>query len=101
MVDRTFFGYKLVSITERPGPGMNDIEERVKRIIANQLEINVEKLSVDASLFVDLGADSIDTVELVIAFEVEFGIEIPEEEAEGLSTIKDICTYIQAKTSGR
>ena len=53
---------------------MNDIAARVKRIIANQLEINIEKLSDDASLFVDLGADSIDTVELVIAFEVEFDI---------------------------
>lgn len=80
---------------------MNDIEERVKRIISNQLEINIEKLSADASLLVDFGADSIDTVELVIAFEVEFGIEIPEEEAVKLNTIKDICLYIQNKTGVR
>ncbi len=73
---------------------MNDVTARVKKIIANQLEINIEKLSDDASLFVDLGADSIDTVELVIAFEVEFDIEIPEEEAVKLNTIKDICNYI-------
>jgi len=76
---------------------MEDISARVKKIIANQLEVNIEKLSDDASLFVDLGADSIDTVELVIAFEVEFDIEIPEEEAVKLNTIKEICTFIEKR----
>lgn len=78
---------------------MNDTVTRVKKIIANQLEINPDKLSDDASLLDDLGADSIDTVELVIAFEVEFGIEIPEDEAVGLNTIRDICRYVDEKTA--
>ncbi len=77
---------------------MNDTATRVKKIIANQLEINADKLSDDASLLDDLGADSIDTVELVIAFEVEFGIEIPEDEAVTLNTIGDICRYVDKKT---
>ncbi len=77
---------------------MNDIKNRVKRIISNQLEIEEEMLSDDATLFKDLGADSIDTVELVIAFEVEFDIEIPEEEAEKLLSLKDIYSYVESKT---
>jgi len=76
---------------------MDDTALRVKKIIANQLEINVDKLSDDASLFADLGADSIDTVELVIAFEVEFGIEIPEDDAVRLNTVKEICSYISTR----
>lgn len=76
---------------------MDDIKSRVKRIIANQLEIEEEKLSDEASLFKDLGADSIDTVELVIAFEVEFDIEIPEEDAEKLNNLKGIYAYIESK----
>ena len=69
---------------------MDDIKDRVKRIIANQLEVEADKLSDNVSLFEALGADSIDTVELIIAFEVEFDIEIPEEEAESLLTLNDI-----------
>ncbi len=77
---------------------MNDTSARVKKIIANQLEINADKLSDDALLLADLGADSIDTVELVIAFEVEFGIEIPEDDAVNLNSIRDICMYVDKKT---
>ena len=80
---------------------MDDIKDRVKRIIANQLEVEADKLSDNVSLFEDLGADSIDTVELIIAFEVEFDIEIPEEEAESLFTLNDIYNYIQKKTKDR
>ena len=80
---------------------MDDIKDRVKRIIANQLEVDADKLSDNVSLFEDLGADSIDTVELIIAFEVEFDIEIPEEEAESLFTLNDIYNYIQKKTKDR
>lgn len=80
---------------------MDDIKERVKRIIANQLEVEEEKLSDNVSLFEDLGADSIDTVELIIAFEVEFDIEIPDSEAESLFTLNDIYKYIEKKTSDR
>ena len=76
---------------------MNDIKSRVNRIIANQLEIEEDKLSDEASLFKDLGADSIDTVELVIAFEVEFDIEISEEDAEKLYSLKDIYSYIETR----
>jgi acyl carrier protein len=78
---------------------MNDIKSRVKRIIANQLEIEEEKLTDEASLFKDLGVDSIDTVELVIAFEVEFDIEITEEDAEKLNNLKDIYSFIESKIS--
>ena len=80
---------------------MDDIKDRVKRIIANQLEVEADKLSDNVSLFEDLGADSIDTVELIIAFEVEFDIEIPDEEAESLFTLNDIYKYVQKKTSDR
>ncbi len=80
---------------------MDDIKDRVKRIIANQLEVEADKLSDNVSLFEDLGADSIDTVELIIAFEVEFDVEIPEEEAETLFTLNDIYNYIQKKTADR
>lgn len=80
---------------------MDDIKDRVKRIIANQLEVEEEQLSDNVSLFEDLGADSIDTVELIIAFEVEFDIEIPDEEAESLFTLNDIYKYVQKKTSDR
>ena len=76
---------------------MNDVKSRVNRIIANQLEIEEDKLSDEASLFKDLGADSIDTVELVIAFEVEFDIEISEEDTEKLYSLKDIYSYIESK----
>lgn len=77
---------------------MNDIKTRVKRIISNQLEVEEEMLSDEATLFKDLGADSIDTVELVIAFEVEFDIEIPEEDADKLYSLNDIYAYIESKT---
>jgi acyl carrier protein len=80
---------------------MNDIKSRVKSIIANQLEIEEGKLSDEASLFKDLGADSIDTVELVIAFEVEFDIEIPEEDAKKLNNLKDIYSYIESKINSK
>ncbi len=80
---------------------MDNIKDRVRRIIANQLEVEEDQLSDNVSLFEDLGADSIDTVELIIAFEVEFDIEIPDEEAESLFTLNDIYKYVQKKTSDR
>ncbi|HOP62870.1 MAG TPA: acyl carrier protein [Spirochaetota bacterium] len=80
---------------------MDDIKDRVKRIISNQLEVEVDNLSDTASLFEDLGADSIDTVELIIAFEVEFDIEIPDKEAESLFTLNDIYRYIEKKKSDK
>ncbi len=80
---------------------MYEIKERVNRIIANQLEVEKDKLSDNLSLFEDLGADSIDTVELIIAFEVEFDIEIPDVEAELLFTLNDIYKYVEKKISNR
>ena len=74
---------------------MADIETRVKDIIINELGVESEKVTPDASFVEDLGADSLDTVELVMAFEEEFGIEIPDEDAEKLQTVGDAVNYIQ------
>ena len=75
---------------------MSDIEQRVKEIIVNQLNVNEEQITPEASFIDDLGADSLDTVELIMAFEEEFGCEIPDEEAEKIQTVQDAVTYIDA-----
>jgi acyl carrier protein len=72
------------------------IEQRVKDIIVEQLGVEEEEVSPEASFIEDLGADSLDTVELVMAFEEEFNIEIPDEDAEGISTVQDAIDYIKA-----
>jgi len=72
-----------------------DIEAKVKDIIVKQLGVDPEKVVLEASFVDDLGADSLDTVELVMAFEEEFGVEIPDEAAEKIATVKDAVTYIQ------
>ena len=74
---------------------MADIEAKVKDIIINELGVEAEKVTPEASFVEDLGADSLDTVELVMAFEEEFGMEIPDEEAEKLQTVRDAVNYIQ------
>ena len=74
---------------------MASIEERVKKIIAEQLGIEEAKIVPEASFVDDLGADSLDTVELVMALEEEFGLEIPDEDAEKITTVKDAFSYIQ------
>ena len=74
---------------------MADIEQKVKDIIINELGVDAEKVTPEASFVEDLGADSLDTVELVMAFEEEFGMEIPDEEAEKLQTVGDAIKYIQ------
>jgi len=71
--------------------------EKVKSIIVKQLNIDEENVTKDASFVEDLGADSIDTVELIMAFEVEFNIEISEEDAERLLTVDDVIKYIEAR----
>lgn len=76
---------------------MSDIEEKVKDIIAEELGVEVEKLSDSASFMEDLGADSLDTVELVMAFEKEFDIDIPDEEAEKLRTVGDALAFLRTK----
>ncbi len=76
---------------------MAAVEERVKKIIAEQLGLDEEDVTKDASFVNDLGADSLDTVELVMAFEEEFGIEIPDEDAEKILTVQNAVEYIKEK----
>jgi len=73
------------------------IEQRVKEIIIEQLGVTAEQVTPEAKFIEDLGADSLDTVELVMALEEEFGQEIPDEEAEKLQTVGDVVKYIEEK----
>ena len=73
------------------------IEQRVKAIITEQLGVNPDQVTPDAKFIEDLGADSLDTVELVMALEEEFGQEIPDEEAEKLQSVGDVIKYIEEK----
>jgi acyl carrier protein len=75
------------------------IEEKVKDIIVEQLGVNPEQVTLQAKIIDDLGADSLDTVELVMAFEEEFNVEVPDEEAEKLQTVGDVVKYIEDKGS--
>jgi len=74
---------------------MSDISERVKKIVVEHLGVDEEKVTDAASFIDDLGADSLDTVELVMAFEEEFNCEIPDDIAEKIVTVKDAITYIE------
>ena len=80
---------------------MSDMVEKVKDIIAEELGVEREKLTEGASFMEDLGADSLDTVELVMAFEKEFDIDIPDEEAEKLKTVGDALKYLQEKIGSK
>jgi acyl carrier protein len=73
-----------------------DVQAKVKEIIVQQLGVDAEKVTPTASFVDDLGADSLDVVELVMAFEEEFGVEIPDEAAEKIATVKDAIDYLQA-----
>ena len=75
---------------------MATVEERVKNIIVEQLGVDADQVASDTSFVEDLGADSLDTVELVMAFEEEFDIEIPDEEAEKMSTVADAITHLNS-----
>ncbi len=75
----------------------NNIEQRVKEIIADQLGVDVEQIKPESKFVDDLGADSLDVVELIMAFEEEFGVEIPDEDAEKISTVGDVLNYIKEK----
>ncbi|MGD2136113.1 MAG: acyl carrier protein [Gemmatimonadales bacterium] len=79
---------------------MSALEEKVKDIIVEELGVEREKLTEGASFMEDLGADSLDTVELVMAFEKEFDIDIPDEEAEKLRTVGDALKYLHEKMGG-
>jgi len=74
-----------------------NVEERVKKIIAEQLGVEEEEITPESSFVEDLGADSLDTVELVMAFEEEFGIEIPDEDAEKILTVQNSVDYIKER----
>ena len=78
---------------------MATVDERLRSIIVDQLGVDPEKVVANASFVNDLGADSLDTVELVMAFEEEFGAEIPDEDAEKLQTVGDAIKYVTEKTS--
>ena len=75
------------------------IEEKVKDIIVEQLGVNPEQVAPQTYFIEDLGADSLDIVELVMAFEEEFGVEVPDEDAEKLQTVGDVIKYIEEKSS--
>ncbi|WP_018390320.1 acyl carrier protein [Ancylobacter sp. FA202] len=74
---------------------MSDIAERVKKIVAEHLGVEPEKVTEDASFIDDLGADSLDTVELVMAFEEAFNCEIPDDAAETILTVRDAITFLE------
>jgi len=78
---------------------MSDIEARVREIVVEQLGVNADEVTADASFIDDLGADSLDTVELVMALEEAFECEIPDEEAEKITTVKEAVTYINSNQS--
>jgi len=75
----------------------DEIETKVKEIIAEQLSVNADDVTLDSKFIEDLGADSLDLVELVMAFEEEFEMDIPDEEAEKIRTVGDALGYIRAK----
>jgi acyl carrier protein len=75
------------------------VEEKVRDIIVDQLGVNAEQVVLTARFIEDLGADSLDTVELVMAFEEEFSIEVPDEEAEKLQSVGDVVKYVEENAS--
>ncbi len=80
---------------------MADIAEQVRRIIAEQLMVDIEEVTDDASFIEDLGADSLDTVEMIMEIEDEFGIEIPDEDAEKMQTVGQAIEYIKKKVEAQ
>ena len=78
---------------------MSDVAERVKKIVIEHLNVDAEKVTENASFIDDLGADSLDTVELVMAFEEEFSVEIPDDAAESIVTVGDAVKFIKEKAA--
>jgi acyl carrier protein len=81
---------------EREGTDMSDTADRVKKIVVEHLGVEAGKVTTEASFIDDLGADSLDIVELVMAFEEEFGVEIPDDAAEKIATVADAINYIDS-----
>ena len=77
---------------------MSDVAERVKKIVVEHLGVEAEKVTENASFIDDLGADSLDTVELLMAFEEEFNVEIPDDAAEKIATVKDAIDFINSNS---
>jgi acyl carrier protein len=92
-------GIKRESPKWRRREPMSDIAERVKKIVVEHLGVDESKVTEEASFVDDLGADSLDTVELVMAFEEEFGVEIPDDAAEKILTVKDAIEFIKSHAS--
>ena len=80
--------------------GEKMIFDRVKNIIADKLSVDVDEITIDSSFVDDLGADSLDIVELVMALEDEFDLEIPDEDAEKIASVSDVVEYIRAHSEG-
>ncbi|MCH2491158.1 MAG: acyl carrier protein [Gammaproteobacteria bacterium] len=79
---------------------MSSIEERVRKIVVEQLGVTEDQVTLEASFVDDLGADSLDTVELVMALEEEFDAEIPDDQAEAITTVKQAVAFIEANDKG-
>ena len=80
---------------------MSDVAERVKKIVVEHLGVDEAKVTPDANFIDDLGADSLDTVELVMAFEEEFGVEIPDDQAETIVTVGDAIKFLEKAADGK
>ena len=80
---------------------MSSIEERVRKIVVEQLGVTEDQVTLEASFVDDLGADSLDTVELVMALEEEFDAEIPDDQAEAITTVKQAVAFIEANAKGK
>ncbi len=89
-------GHASMGIVLERQTDMSDIAERVKKIVVEHLGVDEAKVTENASFVDDLGADSLDTVELVMAFEEEFGCEIPDDAAEKIATVKDAIAFIES-----
>src|SRR5256885_11043754 len=94
--DRAELSLNPTKYADRGTKRMSDVAERVKKIVVEHLGVDEGKVTENASFIDDLGADSLDTVELVMAFEEEFGCEIPDDAAEKIVTVKDAVNFIEA-----
>src|SRR3954453_4024554 len=90
---------KINAFAKLPGGSMAAVQQKVKQIIVEQLGVDESQVDTNASFVDDLGADSLDIVELVMAFEEAFELEIPDEDAEKITTVKDAVEYIENKTA--